>query len=433
MSRALGCWFKSTLRSGEVGTDQGLTNRFTGERIRKGGHFELPGRRLGQKWLRLDYLHDDLEFPVLACWQPEDGQIVLDYEASAALWRQETNSDLAHPPYGAWVRVDDCVIDAIWCWPEILETLRWQSEEGPSGGWIGRVGGWCNGAWRPEFSRVDVMLPDSPSFRSLTFGPAIPVPSSRPTPLDQQAPSPWFYIDATSYEAHDKQGYTSWEGECLYREYEASGERYHYEERDSVTINGVVPHMRSQDGDRILYPWESHIYEGYPNDSTIDFAYRTEDHGWEEAVFSRSGRYWNPGVGLEVIWPSFSLGGSPTLGSGLIEEIHFVETRNQMIARSRPGIFRLLSQGARRRVARDLVDAFLSWEGTDRTPEAWGEIRGGTYPGYERPEFLVEQYRIVGGEYRPVLTFSTLSLPEEFKRLGFDLDRFVDRSFIYSR
>lgn len=424
MSRALGCWYESSYRSGDGVTDRGLTNQFTRERIRMGDPFELPGRRLGKKWLRLEYLHEDLEFPILACWQPENGQIVLDYNASAELWRQETNSDLAHPPYGTWVRVDDCVIDAIWCWPKILETLKWQGGGGPSGGWIGRVGGWCNGAWRSEFSRVDVMLPDPPHWQ---FETTIPLPSSTPTPLDQEAPSPWFYIDATSYEEHDQQGYTSWEGEDFYWSLEANGERYYYEDRATVTINGVVPHMRSQDGARVLYPYESHIYEGYPNDSTIDFAYRTEDHGWEETVFSRSGSYWNPGVGLDVVWPSFGLVGPPSLRSGPIEEIHFVETRKQMYARLSPGIYRLLSVGARRRVARDLVDAFLSWEGTDRIPEAWSRTRGGIYPSYEQPEFVVEQHRIVGGEYRPALTFSTLSSPEEFKGLGFDLNSFVDR------
>lgn len=425
MSPPLGCWSETKLGSGEGLNDRVLINMFSGERVRMRGHVDLPGRHPGLRWLRLDYLNDDLEFPVVASWLPDEGHIVLDYEASAALWRRETSSDQAYPPYGTWVRVDDCVIDAIWCWPEILETLRWPSEEGPAGGWIGRIGGWSNGAWRSDFYRVDIMLPEPPHFRSIGSAAAFPMPVSRLMPLDQAAPSPWFYVDATSFEDHERQGHTSWEGRGLYWEIEASGERYDYEELRTVMVNGVVPHMRSQDGTRIFYPWDARIYEGYPNDSSIDFVYRTEDHGWEDAMFSRAGSFWGAGSHQRVVWPTLYLGAAPRISGRLVEEIHFVETRKQQRDHSQRGVLRLLSLGARRRVARDLVDAFLAWDGTEQAPEAWGKCRGGLYPTYERPEFIIERYRIVGGDYCPVLTFAALSLPEEFKRLGFHLDRFV--------
>ena len=75
---------------------------------------EHPNRP-ADKWRRFEYRHEEFWFPLIVNWQPEEGRCVVDYNLSSELWRQETNVDTEHPPYGGWVRVDDMVPDAFWC------------------------------------------------------------------------------------------------------------------------------------------------------------------------------------------------------------------------------------------------------------------------------------------------------------------------------
>lgn len=80
-------------------------------------HPNLPGDR----WRRFEYRHPEFRFPFVANWRPETGRAFIDYNLSSDVWREEFNSDNGHPPYGAWVRVDDMVPDAFWCWPGMLD------------------------------------------------------------------------------------------------------------------------------------------------------------------------------------------------------------------------------------------------------------------------------------------------------------------------
>ena len=123
-----------------------LVNTVTGERVRHRGAAHPDDATEGEGWARFDYEHTDLRYPLLVRQTVEVRSAysrtiwAVDHARSAALWRRETDAGATHPPYGVWRRVDDCVADALACWPDASV-----------GGWLHPhlevVGGWLNGAW----------------------------------------------------------------------------------------------------------------------------------------------------------------------------------------------------------------------------------------------------------------------------------------------
>ncbi len=104
-------------------------------------------------WMRFEYRDQDISFPLLIEWRnvPSDtfGRPLVwrvDYIRSAVLWRDE-NARQAFPPYGVWRRVDDCLTDALACWPSHPQT-------GAKPGRIALNGGWLNGSWTDAFYRA---------------------------------------------------------------------------------------------------------------------------------------------------------------------------------------------------------------------------------------------------------------------------------------
>ncbi len=140
----------------------GLVNLSTGERVVYrgvlGSHMRVTW---SESWLRYDYIHSDLTFPLVARTRKADDGVAsrgrrsclcIDYPRSARLWRDDPFGNRVigtAPAYGVWRRIDDCLVDAFTCWPR-----------GAIGGWDGDTvelfGGWLNGAWRPDFSRLSV-------------------------------------------------------------------------------------------------------------------------------------------------------------------------------------------------------------------------------------------------------------------------------------
>src|SRR3546814_9941189 len=57
-----------------------------------------------------------------------------------------------HPAFGTWRRVDDCVTDALACWPEseAVGTDR--------ASYVRFDGGWLNGTWNDTLSRKETRL-----------------------------------------------------------------------------------------------------------------------------------------------------------------------------------------------------------------------------------------------------------------------------------
>jgi len=73
-----------------------------------------------------------LTSPLAVRWAPERGEIVLDHNKSAEIWRRETGAGTAAPPFGAFIRVDDLVSDALWCWPGVIDAhFNRLVEDGP--------------------------------------------------------------------------------------------------------------------------------------------------------------------------------------------------------------------------------------------------------------------------------------------------------------
>lgn len=153
MTQVLGWWKYDPM-------EPGMVNTVTGERVVYRG--ALGGRMRvtwSENWLRYDYVHSELTFPLVAqVTVQEPGTrdharaecLSVDYTRSARLWRDDPFGNRVigtAPAYGVWRRVDDCLVDAFSCWPRQT-----------TGGWNGTsvefVGGWLNGAWRRDFSRV---------------------------------------------------------------------------------------------------------------------------------------------------------------------------------------------------------------------------------------------------------------------------------------
>ncbi|MDJ0942698.1 MAG: hypothetical protein QNJ30_04510 [Kiloniellales bacterium] len=418
-SEAIGCW------DYDAGGRPTMINRYSGERVRLGRRVLFSGKRLGQRWARLDYLHDDLEFPVLVCWMPERGYIVVDYLASAALWRKARNSKLRHPPYGTWVRVDDCLLDAIWCWPGVLAQLCPDTRRYPGRrpGVVALIGGWCNGSWHRGLRRVSLgsnsNLRDTVSEYGLdrkhgTLDPKIRIPLTRLTGLEEPAPSPWVYVDAADPREHERLGYTHFEGEPLLREdgplllHGREGYQLPTGAR-SVAIKGVVPQMRSADGTRVLFPVAARISFGRealePTWGGISFLLlepgltgvfcgwglsRSDPDAFDSKRREASIEYRN----LDGRIPSDekeravhaeeirALGriASPMRLNAEAHEFRFLDhvevawsDREQRFTYQTPGPWSL-SAYARRRVARLLQDAYLFWQGTEERPAYWGSI-----------------------------------------------------------
>ncbi len=120
-------------------------------------------KRPESRWRRFEYRHEEFWFPLIVNWVPEEGRILVDYNLSSKLWRLETNAETEHPPYapyGGWVRVDDMVPDAFWCWPRgMLANLLHEEEQLKKSWGICLIGKWHCDRWEPVFfSRETQML-----------------------------------------------------------------------------------------------------------------------------------------------------------------------------------------------------------------------------------------------------------------------------------
>ena len=181
----------------------GMVNRVTGERVVYRGRAReevlLPDR---ETWLRFDYLHSELTFPLLVQEVPGREELgedkttwQLDYRRSAALWRRETGASEPHPSYGVWRRIDDCVSDALACWPEN------EIVASPLAAYIHFDGGWLNGAWNDWMTRSEtrLVIPKRLQSDDEDYNPGL-------IPLETPPPSPFMFHDHLGgLRASDKQ------------------------------------------------------------------------------------------------------------------------------------------------------------------------------------------------------------------------------------
>ena len=164
MSYAFGWWDYE-----EIDNEPQMICRDSDERVVMVGDLPEPWlakaiaehpKRPADRWKRFEYRHEEFWFPLIVNWVPEEGRILVDYNLSSELWRLETNADTEHPPYGGWVRVDDMVPDAFWCWPGgILFNSYLKAEQLKMTWGICLIGKWSCNLWEPNFfSRETQML-----------------------------------------------------------------------------------------------------------------------------------------------------------------------------------------------------------------------------------------------------------------------------------
>lgn len=168
-----------------------LVNRVTGERVVFRGAFQDPDLvPSDESWLRFDYEHPELNFPLLVEERPaedakEKGKTVwrVDYGRSHALFNHQGSGKDSNPSYGVWRRLDDCVSDAFACWPEDADPNGALARD------LFLFGGWLNGVWSEGFNRSE----------RRTFS-RDRVPSENDydswlVPLDEAPPSPFVFHD----------------------------------------------------------------------------------------------------------------------------------------------------------------------------------------------------------------------------------------------
>jgi hypothetical protein len=177
-----------------------MVHAATGQVLRSLGHpnsgpgLTQSGNRI---WMSFEYRDRDIRFPLLVGWRNVPSTVGgrplvwrVDYIRSATLWRAETNAPQAFPPYGVWRRVDDCLTDALACWPAHAQT-------GAKPGRIAFNGGWLNGSWTSAFYRsVWASTPlrvSTEAFQSAAIEPLAAKPPAPWCPLPPGLPEspPW--------------------------------------------------------------------------------------------------------------------------------------------------------------------------------------------------------------------------------------------------
>ena len=145
----------------ENGSETEMVCRDSNERIVMVGSLAEPWlakamaehpERPADRWMRFEYRHEEFWFPLIVNWVPEEGRILVDYNLSSELWRIETNAETEYPPYGGWIRVDDMVPDAFWCWPGSFFDNTFDSKEVAKDDWgICLIGKWHGGKWEKQY------------------------------------------------------------------------------------------------------------------------------------------------------------------------------------------------------------------------------------------------------------------------------------------
>jgi len=146
-----------------------LVNRTSGQRVSFDGNgTSTSTREPGQSsdaCLGFTYSDEEVSYPLQVSFCELNNTVfrtkapgrdfLIDHNACAEYWRNSTGASIAYPSYGLWTRVDECVRDALACWPEIEET-------GIISDNVVTTGGWLNGAWDDTYHRVKCaqVLPD---------------------------------------------------------------------------------------------------------------------------------------------------------------------------------------------------------------------------------------------------------------------------------
>ena len=391
----------------------------------------------GRRWRRFDYVHGEWQYPLAILWMPEDGVVVVDHRQAARMWREESGDSRLYPPYGGWVRADNAIEDAIWCWPGVYEQLLGFPRAARGG--IGYIGGWCNGAWRDRYYRASDLphqrLDHIPNFQSYSEVAHRTRLRSLPD-INGACPASWRFIEPDRAQ-QIADGTAFWQGYQLTREaapgqsmpgpvlpavteLEAAGQKLEHPVRGTgqgfhVSVNGVVPHLRAQDNSRILFPVVTRLHYFRPGGGGHSPQYSDEKLGapdtWPPQYFSVSFWYMESdfsGFDFDVACPmpdkiergrklksnkdvfrcargkkvgfisnnpsSGNLwGGDPSRPINVLENYPVSKASNSYSGRWRLGQQDYLEAGKWRYYRRIAWEAMLAWSGTEKRSEYWGD------------------------------------------------------------
>ena len=391
MAYGFGCWEP-------VPKDDTLVNRVSGQRVRRLGPTRLDDDPESEGWLRFEYEDDEVSFSILARLRwgdfrhpihtlpySREGRILsVDYNRSADLWRQQGGSAAAHPSYGLWRRVDDCLMDALACWPRMKSRDR-------ALGQIRLLGGWLNGEWRRELHRTLPAL--TPLVRKYIAAGHHVFKAEGPVlfPLGQAPPSPWrFHPHPTETPSSEVSAWLEFGDTRLRPTIQVfdppEPEGYQIVQRDQPppksktpghynrwivpageALRGIVGRkicMRSEDESRILYPdyATNSDEERAPVRFSIEYADRDIDFliaARNESLDPRTDWIFD----MQSLW-----GGARREDDRFTYRVHYLPLVHQVSWGWSP---QAPTYALWRRLLTELMDAWLHWEGTSFRLQRW--------------------------------------------------------------
>lgn len=401
-----------------------LVNRASGQRLRRIGLARVEDDPAGQGWFRFEYRDDEVGYPLLCRviegryinpLKPRDevsGPVLqVDHNRSAALWRRESGSQSAVPPYGLWRRVDDCITDAFPCWPgNGSGEPAWQQ--------VGFRGGWVNGGWQDRLFRT--FAPVTPDIRQGVERGLHILTAETPAmaPLDEAPPSPWrFYpypADAPPpgenwyfslpelievFDPPDETGYR------ILGPRDNPGFLYTHRivpaGQALPSIEGRAPYLRSADGARVLYPKSATHDDQQFGIESFTFEYADDD------VMVTLMRARNESLEPQAAWKVDLM---QMRGCARHEDDRFrYRVRHFRSAGSSQPSWgnHAPTYDLWRRMSTELSSAWLSWEGSDFRAPPWSRLLA-----LRKTASVTLRHNYLGGVW-PAGTYRTASILED--------------------
>jgi hypothetical protein len=373
---------------------QSLCNSVSGQRVTFQGAVphdrsatSIPGVR--KAW-RFQYDDDDHRYPIVVLPALTSGRGALqcvwfiDHDQSLLLWRQLPTGGSV-PAFGLWQRVNECVVDALLCWPEVEST-------GPKPIRVVSMAGWFNGAWSSQIRRRSQPGYDHGFAKHIT-----PVPAFL-TEVTAQS-YPWTFLDSSR----------AARGARLANVEEIGPAQLYLPPDEKLTgFEADVPHLIRSDGQAVMFPagLKSTLHRGEDYLPGAFFCYADSD-----VFFLINGGEFVGWKGLPSDW-TFNSANPFQIGLRHLE--WFDASRPGGIpadlfttSQSRFGpVYATPSPSVWQRVATALIDGWLVWTGSSNRllddPSQLEKLRGRTtgVPGPEKSGIDLgrkAQVRIEGG------------------------------------
>lgn len=185
-------WWQWIEGEGGVGRLGAMCHVYTGEKIVHRGTLSeaVPDRRHDIEphlhenlrnadglLQRFDYLHNELEYPLVVAVTPDFSELHVDHNASVVLWRLERGGAQEYPPYGVFCRVDDALLEAFRIWPSSRS-----ASDRP--GRLSVLGGWFNGSWLARLLMSAITFPPNVFQHAFALQTIVPDRKISVCPLD---------------------------------------------------------------------------------------------------------------------------------------------------------------------------------------------------------------------------------------------------------